>query len=82
MTEMTIGEFQADPARAVAMAEAGVVIEVTRDGRVVAEFRPKPTPSDLERRLAGLDRIHAEIGRGTAFGKRFSHEERTTRCGR
>ncbi|WP_141243968.1 hypothetical protein [Sphingomonas lenta] len=78
MTKMTVGEFEADPARAIAMAEAGVTVEVVRDGQAIVELRPTCSVSDVERRLAALDRIEALIGPGTAFGKKFSYEERTT----
>jgi antitoxin (DNA-binding transcriptional repressor) of toxin-antitoxin stability system len=41
MGVMTIREFNANVAAAFAKVEAGETIEVTRDGKVIAELRPK-----------------------------------------
>ena len=41
MTIMSIREFNANVSKALARAEAGEVIEITRNGKPVAELRPK-----------------------------------------
>lgn len=40
MTRMTVGDLHDQTERAVAIAEAGVDVEVTRDGDVVARLAP------------------------------------------
>ena len=41
MTVMSIREFNANTSKAIARAEAGEVIEITRNGKPVAELRAK-----------------------------------------
>lgn len=41
MGVMSIREFNANTSKAIARAEAGEVIEITRNGKSVAELRPK-----------------------------------------
>ncbi len=41
MTVMSIREFNAQVSKAIARAEAGEVIEITRNGKPVAELRAK-----------------------------------------
>jgi prevent-host-death family protein len=38
---MSVREFNANASKAIARAEAGEVIEITRSGKPVAELRPK-----------------------------------------
>ena len=42
MGVMSVREFNANVSRAIALVEAGETIEITKNGRVVAELRPKP----------------------------------------
>ncbi|MDE2596232.1 MAG: hypothetical protein KGL44_05060 [Sphingomonadales bacterium] len=41
MSVMSIREFNANTSKAIARAEAGEVIEISRNGKIVAELRPK-----------------------------------------
>jgi prevent-host-death family protein len=41
MGVMSVREFNANVTRAIARAEAGEVIEITRNGKPVAELRPR-----------------------------------------
>lgn len=62
MTKMTVGDLHDQTERAVAMAEAGVDVEVTRDGKVVAKLvpvvavRPRLTGAALKEARARLER--------------------------
>ena len=53
MTEMTVGDLHDQTERAVAMAEAGVDVQVTRDGRVVARLVPVAARRAVGSRLTG-----------------------------
>ncbi|KPF79105.1 hypothetical protein IP88_02625 [alpha proteobacterium AAP81b] len=67
MTAMSIREFNANVSAAIARAEAGETIEISRHGRVVAELRPKAAAgrvnklddpvfrANYERMLKGLE---------------------------
>lgn len=43
MTALSIRELNQNMSKAIARAEAGEVIDITRNGKVVAEMRPKRT---------------------------------------
>lgn len=40
MGAITVGEFSTDARRAVERVEAGEILQITRDGRAIAELRP------------------------------------------
>lgn len=77
MAKMSVGEFETNPKQAVAMIEAGVAVELTRDGRVVANIVPTAAPVSTDRQAA-LARLHAALETGIPFGRKFTYEERTT----
>ena len=71
MTKMTVGDLHDQTERAVAMAEAGVKVEVTRDGRVVAELVPRaPAEHMPERREAAIADLMAALRKGFPLGGR------------
>ena len=41
MTAMSVREFNANVSRVIAMVEAGETVDITKNGKVVAELRPK-----------------------------------------
>ncbi|OYY90175.1 MAG: hypothetical protein B7Y45_08835 [Sphingomonas sp. 28-66-16] len=43
---MSVRELNANISRALAMVEAGETLDITRNGKVVAELRPKPIVRD------------------------------------
>ena len=46
MGVMSVREFNANVSRAIALVEAGETIEITKNGKVVAELRPKRPERD------------------------------------
>lgn len=81
MGVMSIREFNANTSKAFAKVEAGESIDVTRNGKVIAEIRPKRTSrmddpefrARWERMLKGLDEgVPGLVGPAT-------YEERTGR---
>lgn len=48
MGVMSVREFNANSSRAIARAEAGETIEITKNNRTVAELRPKRGAHDIE----------------------------------
>jgi prevent-host-death family protein len=80
MTLMSIREFNANTSKAIARAEAGEVIEITRNGKPVAELRAKrKNRMDPEVRAA-YERMIARMKTGIP-GLRgpATYEERTGR---
>ena len=78
MTKMSVTEFRDDPDRALAMIEAGIAVELTRDGAVVVNMTPVlPVPTQADREAA-LNRLLRTIDEGgLPFGRKFTYEERT-----
>ena len=77
MGVMTIREFNANVSRAVAMVEAGEIIDITKNGRVVAELRPKSARrADDPRWQAAFSALVDDLATGAPFGRTFSHDER------
>lgn len=81
MTVMTLRELNANVSQAVAKAEAGETIDITKHGKVVAELRPKRASklddpvfrANYERMLAGMrEGVPGLVGP-------FTYEERTER---
>lgn len=46
MTVMSVREFNANVSRAIAAVEAGGTIDISKNGKIVAELRPKPPVRD------------------------------------
>lgn len=77
MSVMTIRDFNANVSRAVAMVEAGEIIDITKNGKVVAELRPKtPRRADDPDWQAAFARLAGDLDAGVPFGRAFSHDER------
>ena len=81
MATMTLRELNANVSQAVARAEAGEAIDISKHGKVVAELRPKRASklddpvfrANYERMLAGMrEGVPGLIGP-------FTYEERTER---
>lgn len=71
MTEMTVGDLHDQTERAVAMAEAGVDVEVTRDGRVVAKLVPVTARRAVGSRLTGAALEEAQARLERLFAKSY-----------
>ena len=81
MSKMSISEFEANPSIAIARAEAGEVMAITRDGRQVLELRAKRkyTRDDPEWQAA-YARIIEGFNRGIpGLSGPATYEERTGR---
>lgn len=81
MGVMSIREFNANTSAAFAKVEAGETIEVTKNGKVIAEVRPRPKNrlDDPEVRAA-VDRMVARFKDGIPGLKGpATYEERTGR---
>lgn len=81
MAVMSIREFNANVTKAIARAEAGEVIEITRNGKPVAELRPrrKNRMDDPEFRAA-YERMVARMKDGIpGLSGPATYEERTGR---
>lgn len=77
MGTMTVRELNANVSRAIAMVEAGDTIDISKNGRVVAELRAKPRQrSDDPAWQAAFDDLMGVMDKGLAFGRTFSHDER------
>jgi antitoxin (DNA-binding transcriptional repressor) of toxin-antitoxin stability system len=78
---MSIGELNANMSKAVARAEAGEVIDITRNGKAVAELRAKKqNRMDDPEFLAKRELFFENLRKGIPGSKGpFTYEERTGR---
>lgn len=67
MTVMSVREFNASVSRAIAMVEAGGTVDITKNGKIVAELRPKRIERDAEW-FAALAQVNAILDKGMALG--------------
>jgi antitoxin (DNA-binding transcriptional repressor) of toxin-antitoxin stability system len=74
MTAVTVREFSQDPGAVLACAERGEVIQVTRDGEVIAILTPRPR-SHYETLVAEGLIIPARRGLTTTDLDRYTHIE-------
>lgn len=81
MGVMSIREFNANVSKAFAKVEAGELIEITRNGKVIAEIRPKrQNRMDDPEFVAARERLLAGMAEGIAgISGPFTYEERTER---
>jgi len=74
MTAVTVHEFSQDPGAVLARAERGEVVEVTRDGEVIAILTPRPR-SHYETLVAEGLIIPAKRGLTTSDLDKYTHIE-------
>lgn len=67
MGVMSVREFNANASRAIARAEAGETIEITKNNRTVAELRPKRGAHDDQWNRAS-ERMIDIMGKGLHLG--------------
>jgi prevent-host-death family protein len=81
MGVMSIREFNANISKVIAKVEAGEIIELTRNGKVVAEIKPKrANKMDDPEYRAKYDAMMADMRKGIPGLKGpFTYEERTGR---
>lgn len=77
MGAISIREFNGNVSRYIARAEKGEVIEVTRNGKVVAEVRAPSRPDrDSPEWKESHRRLMELLRQGVPIGRTFSYEER------
>lgn len=77
MGVMTVREFNANISRAIALVEDGDTIDITKNGRVVAELRPKSTRrAEDPAWRAVFAALMDDVDKGIPFGRSFTHDER------
>lgn len=81
MGVMSIREFNANTSKAVARAEAGETIEITRNGKVVAQLCPKrKSRMDDPEFRAAREKLLKHLGTGIpGLHGPATYEERTER---
>ncbi len=81
MGVMSIREFNANISKVIAQVEAGEVIELTRNGKVVAEIKPKrASKMDDPEYRARWEAMMASMRKGIpGLMGPFTYEERTER---
>lgn len=67
MGVMSVRELNANISKALALVEAGGTLDITRNGKVIAEIRPKPLVRD-EAWWRLHDESTAFLDRGLALG--------------
>ena len=79
MGVMSIRELNANVSGALARVEGGETLDITKNGRVIAEVRPKDGPAaNMEERRALAIKLWEQMDRGIpGFGGPASYEERT-----
>lgn len=81
MGVMSIRELNANTSKALAKVEAGEVLDITKNGRVIAEIRPKrKNRMDDPKFRAAYERMSERMERGIPCLKGpATYEERTGR---
>jgi antitoxin (DNA-binding transcriptional repressor) of toxin-antitoxin stability system len=77
VTVLSVRELNANISRALSRVEAGEVLEIARNGVVIAELRPKSsrrTEDPLWR--ASFEALMEDVSKGVPFGRTFGHDER------
>jgi prevent-host-death family protein len=63
MGSLSVRELNANISKALARVEAGETLEISKNGRIFAELRPKKPPKDAAWRKAHKDSV-SFLGRG------------------
>ncbi|MEO6114275.1 MAG: hypothetical protein ABIP07_07530 [Sphingomicrobium sp.] len=77
MGAVSIRELNANISKALARVAAGETLEISRNGEIIAELKPKRKArgSDPKWR-ADFDALMEDIDKGVPFGRTFGHDER------
>ena len=77
---ISIREFNASVSRTLARVEAGETIEITRNGKVIVEMKPKtPRKLDDPERQKAFEELMAVLEKGIPLGGPATYAERTGR---
>lgn len=78
MATLSVRELNSNISKALARVEAGETLEITRNGKVVAELRAKKVDRKADPVWrASFDALMVDVEKGVPFGRRFDHDERT-----
>jgi len=78
MGVISIREFNASVSRTLARVEAGETMEITRNGKIIAELKPKRLrKSDDPEWRENFDRLMAILEAGIPLGGPATYDERT-----
>lgn len=76
MAVLSVRELNTNISRALSRVEAGETLEISKNGVVVAELRPKAQRSQDPVWRANFEALMEDIAKGVPFGRTFSHDER------
>ena len=76
---LSIRELNSNISRALARVEAGETLDITRNGKIIAELKPKRRRrSDDPQWRKSFEELMAFLDRGAALGGPAAYDERTT----
>jgi antitoxin (DNA-binding transcriptional repressor) of toxin-antitoxin stability system len=79
MGVMSIREFNSNVSKAIARVEAGETLDITRNGRVIVELRPKSKSRREDARWrAAFESLMEDVEKGVPFQRTFDHDERNS----
>lgn len=79
MGVISIREFNSNISKALARVEAGETLDITRNGKVIAELRPKQRRrSDDAEWQKNFERLMELFDNGVALGGPATYDERTS----
>jgi antitoxin (DNA-binding transcriptional repressor) of toxin-antitoxin stability system len=79
MPALSVRELNSNISKALARVEAGETLEISRNGRIIAELRPKRARrKDDPVWRAGFEALMEDIDTGVPFGRVFDYDERNS----
>ena len=77
MDVVSVREFNSNVSKSLARVENGETFELSKNGRVFAEVRPKVVSRAGDAAWkARFDALMEDLEKGVPFGKSFDHDER------
>jgi antitoxin (DNA-binding transcriptional repressor) of toxin-antitoxin stability system len=78
MATLSVRELNSNISKALARVEAGETLDITRNGRIIAELRPRRRGRKQDPVWrASFEALMEEIEEGVPFGRSFTYDERT-----
>ncbi len=77
MSTISVREFNSNVSKALAQVRDGHSFDITRNGEIFAEVRPKrQRRADDPTWVAAFESLMDDLDEGVPFGRRFDHDER------
>lgn len=77
MGSLSIRELNANISKALARVAAGETIDITRNGKIIAELKRKTKARNEDPVWRSeFENLVEDLGKGVPFRRRFSHDER------